>query len=460
MKCVRIPVLLLGLLLVAWRTDGGREIRVLTGTRTRVVWCQDTEESGSDIFAQGSRLRLMGLDTGDRRGERAIVPEVLNYTKPLITPTGSRVVFSNRQKQKVYVVNWDGNGLKEIADGMGLEVWMDPQDHVEWVYVGTDPAEAKGDAFGTVRRYQISNPSVCELVWDKAPVNPDSFQLSADGTRAGACFPWPNCGVAILPNESWKQYAKGCWTAFSPDNSYILWIFDGSHRNIELFAAEGEKSWKINVNSAPGIDGYEVYHPRWSNHVRFMTMTGPYRLGGEGATRVRAGGPGVEIYIGRFDPTLTKIERWARVTNNKSGDFFPDVWIEGGENATAQIRTEIAPEKIREHRKPIQRLVVMASLADVIATPTVESIAPYRRALAAYTYEVEKVISGDCSDRKIMVAHWVILDGKALTPPQNQKGKSYQLRLERFEDHPELESERLIMDSDKLDLALYYNVGP
>ena len=37
---------------------------------------------------------LMGLDTEDGKGERAIVAERGNYTKPLITPSGARVVYS------------------------------------------------------------------------------------------------------------------------------------------------------------------------------------------------------------------------------------------------------------------------------------------------------------------------------------------------------------------------------
>jgi hypothetical protein len=31
--------------------------------------------------------------------------------------------------------------------------------------------------------------------------------------------------------------------------------------------------------------------------------------------------------------------------------------------------------------------------------------------------------------------------------------------LERFTDHPQLESERLMMDSDEFDLELFYDVG-
>lgn len=46
-----------------------------------------------------------------------------------------------------------------------------------------------------------------------------------------------------------------------------------------------------------------MYHPRWNNHVRFMTMTGPY-INGEGGNKIGGGGKKVEIYLGRFSVDL------------------------------------------------------------------------------------------------------------------------------------------------------------
>ena len=28
----------------------------------------------------------------------------------------------------------------------------------------------------------------------------------------------------------------------------------------------------VNINDAPGFDGAEVYHPRWTNHPRFFVI--------------------------------------------------------------------------------------------------------------------------------------------------------------------------------------------
>jgi fibronectin type 3 domain-containing protein len=291
----------------------------------RVVWVQDMGE-GRDVDAQGGNLRLMGLDSRDSRGERAILETIKNYAKPLITPRGDRVVFSDRTRKSIYVVNWDGSGLRELRAGLGLAVWRDPRDGREWIYYGSEEMRDGGPHCPAVYRTLLDSPGAGELVWNQAPVSVDSFQLSADGRMAGVNVPWPVGGVAELPNRSLTRLGSGCWTALAPDNSYAFWVFDSPHRNLYIDDISGEQGRWVNINGAPGIDGYEVYHPRWSNHPRYMVMTGPYKVG-TGPNRIAGGGREVEIYVGRFDANYTAIESWWRVTNNNLGDFFPDVWI-------------------------------------------------------------------------------------------------------------------------------------
>ena len=157
-------------------------VKALTAVPTRVAWCQDAGD-GSDVGAGGSQLRLMGFDTEDGRGERVILTKLSNYAKPLLTPRGDRVVFSNRQERKIYVVDWDGSGLRPVMDGFALAVWEDPQNSNVWVYAGTQSADSV--SMCRVRRHLLAQPAVNELVWDKTLVDIDNFQLSADGRRAG-----------------------------------------------------------------------------------------------------------------------------------------------------------------------------------------------------------------------------------------------------------------------------------
>ena len=196
---------------------GAGTIRDLTGAATRVVWSQEVGD-GFDTFAQGRQLVLAGFDSDDGEGEREILTDVANYSKPLITPGGDRVVFSDRHRGKVFIVSWDGTDLRELAAGFALAVWADPRDGVEWLYLGVDPTGGDTSAYESIWRLQIDRPSVRERIWSATPVGEDNFQLSANGRRAGGMFPWPDTGIADLTNGSWTRIADGCWTALCPDD--------------------------------------------------------------------------------------------------------------------------------------------------------------------------------------------------------------------------------------------------
>jgi hypothetical protein len=190
------------------------EQSILSEARFRVVWVQDMGD-GRDVDALGSTLRLMGLDTGDGKGERAILGTLGNYVKPLIAPRGDRVVYSDRIRKKVFVVNWDGSGLRELSGGFGLALWRDPRDGREWVYYGHEEMMEGGFHCRAVYRTLLDSPGAGELVWDTVPVNIDSFQLSADGRMAGGNLPWPGGGIAHLPNKTTEILTKGCWPALA-----------------------------------------------------------------------------------------------------------------------------------------------------------------------------------------------------------------------------------------------------
>ena len=102
-------------------------------------------------------------------------------------------------------------------------------------------------------------------------------------------YPWPEAGVADLHAKRFKKFGQGCWPALTTARGVLYWYFDGAHRNLTMVDVEAEGRWIVNVNNAPGFDGAEANHPRWTNHPRFMTLSGPYNLGGP--NQARAGGP-------------------------------------------------------------------------------------------------------------------------------------------------------------------------
>lgn len=316
--------------IVARADDESAALQAFTGARTKLAWIQQVEGPADDAFCWTDRHILRVLDTAESTGARTLVGEIGSFHRPLITPRGDRVVFSRFSTRKFYVVNWDGNGLREVGDGCALAVWRDPATSEEWVYFAQSDGEKEWDQHfcHDVRRVKLDDPRTVEPVWDRTTITINNFQLSADGTRACSQFPHPRAGFARLPNQDWTPITPGCWTSMSPDNSYWLWVFDGKHRNITLHDPTRDRSWTVHINTAPGMDGYEVYHPRWSNDKRFIVLTGPYKTGEKGKNLICWGGRNVEILVGRFNRNCTRIAEWLQATHNDLGDFYPDLWLE------------------------------------------------------------------------------------------------------------------------------------
>ena len=109
------------------------------------------------------------------------------------------------------------------------------------------------------------------------------------------------------------------------------------------------------------------------------------------------------------------------------------------------------------NRKPARRLILLGRLRQAAATPTVKAIHPYRRCLAVHTYEVQEVLSGRYDRRRILVAHWVILDARVVGF-RRRIGRTYRLTVEPFADHPQLATERVMTTPDQLDPEMYYDV--
>jgi hypothetical protein len=248
----------------------------------------------------------------------------------------------------------------------------------------------------------------------------------------------------------------------------LFWYFDGAHRNLLMFDQRTENRWTIPINTAPGFDNPEVYHPRWTNHPRFLALSGPYDRGG--ANQVRSGGTQAEIWLGRFSEDFSTIEGWVRVTHNEGGDSYPDVWIDrDGSPHTARASGPIGPDPAASDRSgaagtaagagAAERVVVEGRLRHAGPVPSPQSILPYRNALVVSEYEVERVVQGTYEPQAIRVAHWAIRDSKVLDGARKTPGATMRLTVERYDAHPELEGERLITDLGASDQPLYYDVA-
>jgi hypothetical protein len=437
-------------------------VRAFTGAHTRVVWVQ---QDGKDPEAVGDGLVLMGYDSDDGRGERVILGERGSYVKPLMTPDGRQIIYSTRPKPgpaEVFVVDWDGSNRRKLGDGFALGVWSDPDSRRQFVFAGTDITNWE---FANIWRVPIDDPSARELAWNGAPVSIDNFQVSNDGRFAAGMYPWPEAGIADLHTKMLKKFGQGCWPALTTARGVLYWYFDGAHRNLTMVDVDAGGRWIVNVNGAPGFNGAEANHPRWTNHPRFMTLSGPYNLGGP--NQARAGGPQVEIWIGRFSEDFSRIEAWSQVTSNGGGDSLPDVWIDTEQSPYAtRPPGPLGPAHVRTAQaQPSStadagRLVVNARFARGAAVPNPETILPYRHALVVNEYEIMDVVDGAYPDKVIRVAQWGIRNGKVLTGSSRLPGAASTLVVERYEAHGELEGERLISASEAASLPLYYELPP
>lgn len=429
-----IPFLLLGF---------GKVGHVFAEAQTphlRLVWAQDLGD-GKDVLAKGEELALMGYDNRDDHGVRVIMNGPDNFAKPLITPRGDQIVFTDRPANQCYVLGFDGTGQTPLATGFAAEVWRHPASGKQYVMVMKGARKVKAlPGYTTITMVQLDNPRHKIPLWHGDLVAADNFQISADGSKAGGLFPWPHGGVADLASGTWTKLARGCWPSFAPDNSHAFWIFDGAHRNV--FVHHGEREWKLPLHTAPGIGTQEVYHPRWANHPHYVVMTGPYQSG-----KLLEGGSGVEVYLGKMDEQITKVESWTRITENDRADFFPDAWISGGERVSLALSDG---EGVKATVAEGGAKLVKGTLLEISPTPKPADILPYKRCLVAGHYKLE-------DGREVAALHWGIVDGKDVPGNRRAVGKSYDLSLVPFETRKDLRSERVSNHLEDFTLELYFD---
>ncbi|HEY2574363.1 MAG TPA: hypothetical protein VGH65_09845, partial [Verrucomicrobiaceae bacterium] len=330
-------------------------IEALTGAHTRLVWSETGPGMEGDPFSYGEEQTLGGIDTRDGRGVRTILPSQGNYSRPLLTLDGESILFSSftitgkgRDKQTYWTTwrtDWAGSAPVPIADGLVLSVWRDPATGLEWVYCGRKlRGHRTASDVRQLWRFQLNAPDKQEMAYDDTPVSAsDNVQLSRDGKRACALLPWPKGGIIKFDDNppSGMKLTNGCWPSMAPDNSKVSWVFRGDHRSAIFFADDGERSWRVSFDAPCNVQG-ESYHPRWSNHARFMTLTGPY-LAKKGEMPIHGSENRPEVYLGRFNDQATEMEGWVQVTATGTAKAYPDAWIAGGENSNLAISASASP---------------------------------------------------------------------------------------------------------------------
>lgn len=330
--------------------EKGTQIESLTGAHTKIVWNECQTAGESDPFSEGMHQVLRGVDTRDGRGERTIVDKPGNYSRPILAADGNAILYSRREivrkKGKkdlaltIFRTDWRGSSPQQIANGFLACAWRDPSTDVEWIYC-TRKFKGHGANFVARQlwRFRSDDPKTEEMVYDDTPLSPtDNIQLSRDGRRACALIPWPKGGILELKTQppSGRKLANGCWPSMAPDASGVMWVFHGDHRSATFFDGDGSRSWNVRFD-APCVANGEAYHPRWTNHPRFMVLTGPYTAKKAGDMALHSRGNQPDVYLGRFNERADKMEAWVQVSSPGASKGYPDAWIAGADTVNLRI---------------------------------------------------------------------------------------------------------------------------
>lgn len=281
-------------------------VAALTGAHTRLAWVSC---AGGDANAAS----VVGLDSADGRGARALLERRSDYRHVHLSPDGNEVVFGDFTAGKIVAVRWGGGEPRDLGEGVPSDVWRDPCSGVQWVYA---MPKWKVRDTNMVFRVRLDRPDVIEVVWEKTPISWGWFSLSGDGQRAVGAMPWPHCALVTLPEQEPVNRSGGCWPSIAPDNSYRFFVLSGSHSSMNLYDMGG---WpRTVVLRGEGGPFGQASMPQWTNHARFMTLASPVV-----GDRRRS-----EIYLGRFDAEFGGVEKWVRVTHNDVPDTYADAWID------------------------------------------------------------------------------------------------------------------------------------
>ena len=100
------------------------------GARIRVVWIEDPNRKSADPFAVSDALQLGGWDSEDG-GYRRIVTRPGNYGRPLLTPDGRQIVYTDKQvvrkgdlkhlTPEIHLLDWSGRNDRVLGPGFAVD---------------------------------------------------------------------------------------------------------------------------------------------------------------------------------------------------------------------------------------------------------------------------------------------------------------------------------------------------
>ncbi len=128
-------------------------------------------------------------------------------------------------------------------------------------------------------------------------------------------------------------------------------------------------------------------------------------------------------------------------------------------NAAQAARNHAVYAKTLATRPAAKQIRLRAKLAAKSRVPAAAEIAPYRDTLVVNEYDVVRVTQGQYAVPKLRVLQWGLLDTKKTWLADIAVGQEFDLVLEAFGDHPQLENEmRIDTLEEDFDLDLFVDV--
>jgi len=111
------------------------------------------------------------------------------------------------------------------------------------------------------------------------------------------------------------------------------------------------------------------------------------------------------------------------------------------------------------NRKPLTPLVVRVKRVETTPLPDASDLRDYARGLVFHSYDVLEVKHGQLDAKRIVIAHWALLDRKPVAPVQRfEVGQTETFTLSPLDAQPQLEGERQFYEITELDAPQFFDV--
>ena len=128
----------------ARNNETSRDLAEMTdGRKVRLVWVESPSTSKPDIFARGDKLHLGTFDS-QAGGYRRLTKKPGNYSRPIITPDGRQVLYTDNPQTKdgqpvtwnprIHALAWEGGEDRELRSGFCVDSRIDPVTNKIWIY--------------------------------------------------------------------------------------------------------------------------------------------------------------------------------------------------------------------------------------------------------------------------------------------------------------------------------------